>query len=193
MIKNSFLSSAILTLPLAFGGVASAQTPAKPNIVMIMADDVGIWNISAYHRGMMGGSTPNIDRIANQGALFTDYYAQQSCTAGRSAFITGQSPMRTGLLKVGLPGAKEGLSDKDPTLAELLKPLGYTTGQFGKKHLGDRNEFLPTVHGFDVFFGNLYHLNAEDEPENPDYPKNPDFRAQFGPRGVLKCVATATD
>ena len=135
----------------------------------------------------------NIDRIANEGAIFTDYYGQQSCTAGRAAFITGQSPLRTGLLKVGLPAAKEGLSQKDPTIAELLKPQGYATGQFGKNHLGDRNEFLPTVHGFDVFFGNLYHLNAEDEPEHPDYPKNPAFRAQFGPRGVLKCVATATD
>ena len=158
-----------------------------------MGDDIGYWNISAYNRGMMGYRTPNIDRIANEGAIFTDYYGQQSCTAGRAAFITGQSPMRTGLLKVGLPGAKEGLSDKDPTLAELLKPLGYATGQFGKNHLGDRNEFLPTVHGFDEFFGNLYHLNAEDEPEHPDYPKNPAFKAQFGPRGVLKCVATGTE
>ena len=158
-----------------------------------MGDDIGYWNISAYNRGMMGYRTPNIDRIANEGAIFTDYYGQQSCTAGRAAFITGQSPLRTGLLKVGLPGAKEGLSDKDPTIAELLKPQGYATGQFGKNHLGDRNEFLPTVHGFDEFFGNLYHLNAEDEPEHPDYPKNPAFRAQFGPRGVMKCVATATD
>jgi arylsulfatase len=136
----------------------------KPNILVIMGDDIGYWNISAYNRGMMGYRTPNIDRIANEGAIFTDYYGQQSCTAGRAAFITGQSPMRTGLLKVGLPGAKEGLSEKDPTLAELLKPQGYVTGQFGKNHLGDRNEFLPTVHGFDEFFGNLYHLNAEDEP-----------------------------
>ena len=135
---------------------------------------------------MMGYRTPNIDRIANEGAIFTDHYAQQSCTAGRAAFITGQSCFRTGLLKVGLPGAKEGLSEKDPTLAELLKPQGYATGQFGKNHLGDRNEFLPTVHGFDEFFGNLYHLNAEDEPENPDYPKDPEFRAKFGPRGVLR-------
>ena len=165
----------------------------KPNILVIMGDDIGYWNISAYNRGQMGYRTPNIDRIANEGAIFTDYYGQQSCTAGRAAFITGQSPLRTGLLKVGLPAAKEGLSQKDPTIAELLKPQGYVTGQFGKNHLGDRNEFLPTVHGFDVFFGNLYHLNAEDEPEHPDYPKNPAFRAQFGPRGVLKCVATATD
>jgi arylsulfatase A-like enzyme len=171
---------------------ASAQQP-KPNILVIMADDIGYWNISAYNRGMMGYRTPNIDRIANEGGLFTDYYGQQSCTAGRSAFITGQTPMRTGLLKVGLPGAKEGLSDKDPTLADLLKPLGYMTGQFGKNHLGDRNEFLPTVHGFDEFFGNLYHLNAEDEPEHPDYPKNTEFRLRFGPRGVLRCTATTTD
>ena len=158
-----------------------------------MGDDIGYWNISAYNRGMMGYRTPNIDRIANEGAIFTDYYGQQSCTAGRAAFITGQSPMRTGLLKVGLPGAKEGLSDKDPTLAELLKPLGYVAGQFGKNHLGDRNEFLPTVHGFDEFFGNLYHLNAEDEPENPDYPKNTEFKLKFGPRGVLKCTATTIE
>ena len=170
---------------------ASAQSQ-KPNVVVIMADDIGYWNISSYNRGMMGYRTPNIDRIANEGAIFTDYYGQQSCTAGRAAFITGQSPLRTGLLKVGLPGAKEGLSDKDPTIADLLKPQGYLTGQFGKNHLGDRNEFLPTVHGFDEFFGNLYHLNAEDEPEHPDYPKNPAFRAQFGPRGVLRCTATAT-
>ena len=142
---------------------------------------------------MMGYRTPNIDRIAKEGAIFTDHYAQQSCTAGRAAFITGQSCFRTGLLKVGLPGAKEGLSEKDPTLAELLKPQGYATGQFGKNHLGDRNEFLPTVHGFDEFFGNLYHLNAEEEPENPDYPKNPEFRAKFGPRGVLKCKASDRD
>ena len=171
---------------------AAAQQP-KPNIVVIMGDDIGYWNISAYNRGMMGYRTPNIDRIANEGAIFTDYYGQQSCTAGRAAFITGQSPLRTGLLKVGLPAAKEGLSENDPTIAELLKPQGYATGQFGKNHLGDRNDFLPTVHGFDEFFGNLYHLNAEDEPEHPDYPKNPAFKAQFGPRGVMKCVATATD
>jgi arylsulfatase A-like enzyme len=169
------------------------QTTSRPNILVIMADDIGYWNISAYNRGQMGYRTPNIDRIANEGAIFTDYYGQQSCTAGRAAFITGQSPMRTGLLKVGLPGAKEGLSDKDPTLAELLKPLGYVTGQFGKNHLGDRNEYLPTVHGFDEFFGNLYHLNAEDEPEHPEYPKNLEFRARFGPRGVLRCTATLVE
>lgn len=176
------------------GSTSHAQDgAAKPNILVIMADDIGYWNISAYNRGMMGYRTPNIDRLAKEGAIFTDYYGQQSCTAGRAAFITGQSPMRTGLLKVGLPGAKEGLSEKDPTLADLLKPQGYVTGQFGKNHLGDRNEFLPTVHGFDDFFGNLYHLNAEDEPEHPDYPKNTEFRLKFGPRGVLRCTATSTE
>ncbi|KEC71310.1 arylsulfatase [Rhizobium leguminosarum bv. phaseoli CCGM1] len=173
---------------------ARAQAIAKrPNILVIFGDDIGYWNTSAYNHGMMGYRTPNIDRIAREGAIFTDLYAQQSCTAGRAAFITGQSCFRTGLLKVGLPGAKEGLSDKDPTLAELLKPQGYATGQFGKNHLGDRNEFLPTVHGFDEFFGNLYHLNAESEPENPDYPKDPKFRSMFGPRGVLHSFATEED
>ncbi|HET6178257.1 MAG TPA: arylsulfatase, partial [Candidatus Sulfotelmatobacter sp.] len=155
--------------------------------------DIGYWNISAYNQGMMGYKTPNIDRIAHEGAMFTDYYAQQSCTAGRSAFITGQSPIRTGLTKVGLPGADVGLRKEDPTLAELLKPMGYMTFQLGKNHLGDRNEFLPTVHGFDEFFGNLYHLNAEEEPENVDYPKNPEFAKRFGPRGMLKCKATVTE
>src|SRR5450432_4810250 len=145
MIKSSFLATAILAIPLAFSGVASAQTAAKkPNIVVIMSDDVGIWNISAYHRGMMGGRTPNIDRIAKEGALFTDYYAQQSCTAGRAAFILGQHPFRTGLLSVGLTGATRGVQKEDPTIAELLKPLGYATAQVGKNHLGDRTEFLPT-------------------------------------------------
>jgi len=197
LLRGTSLVAASALLSAGVAASAQAQQPAstaptgkQPNILVIMADDVGIWNISAYHRGMMGGHTPNIDRIAKEGALFTDYYAQQSCTAGRAAFITGQSPIRTGLLKVGLPSAKEGLSDKDPTLAELLKPQGYVTGQFGKNHLGDRNEFLPTVHGFDEFFGNLYHLNAEEEPENADYPKNPEFKARFGPRGVMKCIAT---
>ncbi len=178
---------------LAATGEATAQDAKKPNILVIFGDDIGYWNVSAYNRGMMGYRTPNIDRIAKEGAIFTDHYAQQSCTAGRAAFITGQSCFRTGLLKVGLPGAKEGLSEKDPTIADLLKPQGYATGQFGKNHLGDRNEFLPTVHGFDEFFGNLYHLNAEDEPENPDYPKNPEFKAKFGPRGVLKTAATTED
>jgi arylsulfatase A-like enzyme len=194
MIKGSHLATAILALPLAFGGVASAQTPAKkPNIVMIMGDDVGMWNISAYHRGMMGGTTPNIDRIAREGALFTDYYAQQSCTAGRAAFILGQTPFRTGLLKVGLPASKQGLQDTDPTIAELLKPLGYATAQIGKNHLGDRNEYLPTVHGFDEFYGILYHLNAMEEPYQADYPKDPKFHALFGPRNIVDCKATAAD
>ena len=160
---------------------------------MIWGDDIGWYNISAYNLGVMGYKTPNIDRIAREGALFTDWYGQQSCTAGRAAFITGQSPIRTGLTKVGLPGAPEGLSKSDPTIAELLKPLGYATGQFGKNHLGDRNEHLPTVHGFDEFFGNLYHLNAEEEPENIDYPSNPGFKGRFGPRGVLHCYATALE
>ena len=137
----------------------------------------------------IGYQTPNIDRIANEGAIFTDYYGQQSCTAGRSAFITGQVPFRTGLSKVGLPGAPQGLQKEDPTIAELLKPQGYATGQFGKNHLGDRDEFLPTAHGFDEFFGNLYHLNAEEEPENEDYPKNPDFKKKYGPRGVIRSTA----
>jgi arylsulfatase len=196
MQRHCFVSAALAALGLAasFCSPSLAQEPAsKPNILVIMADDIGYWNISAYNRGMMGYRTPNIDRIANEGTIFTDYYGQQSCTAGRAAFITGQSPMRTGLLKVGLPGAKEGLSDQDPTLADLLKPQGYVTGQFGKNHLGDRNEFLPTVHGFDEFFGNLYHLNAEDEPEHPDYPKNTEFRLKFGPRGVMRCTATTID
>jgi arylsulfatase A-like enzyme len=141
----------------------------------------------------MGYQTPNIDRLAQEGMMFTDYYAEQSCTAGRAAFITGQSVLRTGLSKVGFPGAKEGLSDKDPTIATLLKAMGYATGQFGKNHLGDRNEFLPTVHGFDEFYGNLYHLNAEEEPELPDYPKDPQFHAKFGPRGVMHCKASDKD
>ncbi|HVE38747.1 MAG TPA: arylsulfatase [Planctomycetota bacterium] len=158
-----------------------------------MGDDIGWFNPSCYHRGVMGYKTPNIDRIAAEGALFTDWYAQQSCTAGRAAFVTGQSPIRTGLTKVGMPGATIGLSAEDPTVGEVLKSLGYRTGQFGKNHLGDRNEFLPTVHGFDEFFGNLYHLNAEEEPENIDYPKNPEFRKKFGPRGVLRCKASDKD
>jgi arylsulfatase len=164
----------------------------KPNVLIIWGDDIGWFNISAYNHGIMGYKTPNIDRIAKEGAMFTDWYGQQSCTAGRAAFITGQSPIRTGLTKVGLPGAKLGLQPEDPTIAELLKPLGYATGQFGKNHLGDRDEFLPTMHGFDEFFGNLYHLNAEEEPECEDYPdpkKRPEFAKKFGPRGVLHCFA----
>ena len=161
----------------------------KPNILILWGDDIGWWNISYNSRGQMGYRTPNIDRIGHEGASFTDYYGQQSCTAGRAAFITGQNPLRTGLTKVGMPGATVGLHAQDPTIAELLKPLGYATGQFGKNHLGDRDEYLPTMHGFDEFFGNLYHLNAEEEPENPDYPKNPEFKKRFGPRGVLHCLA----
>lgn len=162
---------------------------SKPNILVVYGDDIGLWNISAINRGMMGYRTPNIDRIANEGVYFTDYYGQQSCTAGRAAFITGQNPIRTGLTKVGMPGSDLGLRPEDPTIAELLKPLGYMTGQFGKNHLGDRDEFLPTAHGFDEFFGNLYHLNAEEEPELPDYPKGPEFRKRFGPRGVIHSFA----
>jgi arylsulfatase len=161
----------------------------KPNILFIMGDDIGWFNVSAYNLGTMGYQTPNIDRIAQEGALFTDWYGQQSCTAGRAAFITGQSPIRTGLTKVGLPGAELGLGPDDPSVADVLKTYGYATGQFGKNHLGDRDEHLPTMHGFDEFFGNLYHLNAEEEPFYPDYPKDPKFREKFGPRGVLKCKA----
>jgi arylsulfatase A-like enzyme len=157
----------------------------QPNILIIWGDDIGWFNVSAYNHGMMGYRTPNIDRVAKEGAMFTDWYGQQSCTAGRAAFITGQSPIRTGLTKVGLPGSPLGLQPEDPTIADVLKPLGYVSGQFGKNHLGDRDEFLPTAHGFDEFFGNLYHLNAEEEPENEDYPKDPEFRKKFGPRGVL--------
>ena len=167
----------------------SVVAAERPNILVIWGDDIGIWNISKYSHGLMGYPTPNIDRIANEGMLFTDYYGEQSCTAGRSAFITGQHPVRTGLTKVGIPGSELGLQPEDPTLAELLKPHGYATGQFGKNHLGDQDEFLPTNHGFDEFFGNLYHLNAEEQPEDPDYPKNPAFHKQFGPRGVIHSYA----
>jgi len=168
----------------------------KPNILVIWGDDIGIANLSCYSSGLMGYKTPNIDRIAKEGIRFTDSYGEQSCTAGRSSFITGQSCYRTGLSKVGVPAAPQGMRAEDPTIAELLKPLGYVTGQFGKNHLGDRNEFLPTAHGFDEFFGNLYHLNAEEEPEMDDYPPEkdfPNFRKQFGPRGVMKCKATDKD
>jgi arylsulfatase len=174
---------------LALLTATTAWSADKPNILVIWGDDIGSWNLSAYNQGMMGFRTPNIDRIAREGALFTDYYGENSCTAGRSAFITGQHPVRTGLTKVGLPGASAGLRKEDPTIAGLLKAQGYMTGQFGKNHLGDRDEFLPTQHGFDEFFGNLYHLNAEDEPEHIDYPKDPAFRKAFGPRGVLHSYA----
>ncbi|MBP9593078.1 MAG: arylsulfatase [Steroidobacteraceae bacterium] len=178
------LSAGLAGLPAS----AVAQTK-RPNILVIWGDDIGQFNISAYNHGMMGYKTPNIDSIARDGAMFTDWYGQQSCTAGRAAFITGQSPIRTGLTKVGLPGAPEGMKAEDPTIATLLKAQGYVTGQFGKNHLGDRDEMLPTAHGFDEFFGNLYHLNAEEEPEYPDYPQNPEFKKKFGPRGVIHSYA----
>jgi arylsulfatase A-like enzyme len=168
----------------------------KPNILIIWGDDIGISNLSCYTHGLMGYQTPNIDRIANEGMLFTDAYGQQSCTAGRSTFITGQNPYRVGLTKVGMPGADIGLQAEDATIPELLKPLGYATGQFGKNHFGDLNKYLPTVHGFDEFFGNLYHLNAEEEPENVDYPPEedfPNFKKIFGPRGVIHSWATEED
>lgn len=190
LLGGTALAVAAVSLPASIRTVRAQTASARPpNILILWGDDIGYWNVSAYNQGMMGYKTPNIDRIAREGGLFTDYYGQQSCTAGRAAFITGQSPYRTGLLKVGLPGAKEGMQAEDPTLAELLKPHGYMTGQFGKNHLGDRDEHLPTAHGFDEFFGSLYHLNAEDEPEHPDYPKNPEFREKFGPRGVLHSYA----
>jgi arylsulfatase len=172
---------------------ASAQDAKKPNILIIWGDDIGTTNVSAYSDGLMGYTTPNIDRIANEGLRFLHYYGEQSCTAGRAAFLTGQHGLRTGLTKVGFPGAPMGMSQLDPSIGGLLKSLGYTTGQFGKNHVGDRNPSLPTVNGFDEFFGNLYHLNAEEEPELPDYPKDPEYLKKFGPRGVLKCKATEKD
>lgn len=187
MIKITKLPFALMLL--FIGCCAQAADNSKPNILIIWGDDIGITNISAYSDGIMGYKTPNIDRIANEGMRFTDYYGDQSCTAGRSTFITGQSGLRTGMTKVGLPGAPEGLHARDITIAEMLKSKGYTTGQFGKNHFGDRDEHLPTSHGFDEFFGNLYHLNAEQEPEDPDYPKDPDFKKKFGPRGVLHSYA----
>jgi len=190
--KRNFITALVVSflVALAFiAGPVSAAKANKPNILVIWGDDIGQSNISYYTHGVMGYQTPNIDRIAEEGMTFTDYYGEQSCTAGRSSFIMGQSVFRTGLSKVGLPGAKEGMQDEDPTIAGLLKTQGYATGQFGKNHLGDRDEMLPTNHGFDEFFGNLYHLNAEEEPENEDYPKNPEFRKKFGPRGVIKSFA----
>jgi arylsulfatase len=183
--------AAVFTFVIASLIGASPASAAKPNILILWGDDIGYWNVSAYNQGMMGYQTPNIDRIAKEGALFTDSYGQQSCTAGRAAFITGQSPFRTGLLKVGLPGAKEGLQKQDPTLADVLKAQGYMTGQFGKNHLGDRDEHLPTAHGFDEFHGSLYHLNAEDEPEHPDYFKDPELRKRYGTRGVIHARVNA--
>src|SRR4030095_9061523 len=167
----------------------NGSTQGKPNILIIWGDDIGWSNLSCYNLGMMGYRTPNIDRLAKEGALFTDAYGEQSCTAGRAAFILGQHPVRTGLLTIGMPGSPHGITDWMPTIADLLKPQGYATGQFGKNHLGDQDQHLPTKHGFDEFFGNLYHLNAEEEPEGYFYPKDPAFRRQFGPRGVIKSTA----
>jgi len=206
--RNLLFGSTTLAAAAALGSGAPAQmaqaqqpqpAPAagasgrKPNILVMWGDDIGLTNVSAYSFGVMGYKTPNIDRVAREGLMFTDYYAEQSCTAGRASFLTGQSGLRTGMTKVGLPAATLGLQAEDITIAEALKSLGYATGQFGKNHLGDRNEYLPTVHGFDEFFGNLYHLNAEEEPEHEDYPKDPAFKARFGPRGVLKCKASEQD
>jgi arylsulfatase len=169
--------------------IGTTTAAAKPNILVIWGDDIGAHNISAYNHGVMGYETPNIDRLAKEGAMFTHYYAQQSCTAGRAAFITGQHPFRTGLLTIGMPGSEHGIPDWAPTLADLLKQEGYATAQMGKNHLGDRDRHLPTAHGFDEFFGNLYHLNAEEEPETYYYPKDPEFHKKFGPRGVIKSTA----
>jgi arylsulfatase A-like enzyme len=184
---------AALAAVAAFAPQQARAADSKPNILVIFGDDIGIANVSAYSDGVMGYETPNIDRIANEGLRFLHYYGEQSCTAGRSAFLTGQHVIRTGLSKVGFPGAPMGMSQEDPSVGGLLKSMGYATGQFGKNHVGDRNETLPTVNGFDEFFGNLYHLNAEEEPELPDYPKDPEYRKKFGPRGVLKTTATDVD
>lgn len=194
LLKSSLrmVSVAVAVTTLSMTAAFADGHESKPNILVIWGDDIGQSNISAYTMGLMGYRTPNIDRVANEGMIFTDYYAEQSCTAGRSSFIMGQSVFRTGLSKVGMPGAKEGMQVEDPTIAGLLKAQGYATGQFGKNHLGDRDEMLPTNHGFDEFFGNLYHLNAEEEPELEDYPQDPAFRERFGPRGVIKSAADGT-
>jgi len=184
---------AVVAILCAMALVVSGQQNSKPNILVIFGDDIGITNVSAYSDGLMGYETPNIDRIGKEGIRFLHYYGEQSCTAGRAAFLTGQHGIRTGLTKVGYPGAPMGMNPMDPSIGGLLKNLGYATGQFGKNHVGDRNENLPTVNGFDEFFGNLYHLNAEEEPELPDYPKDPAYLAKFGPRGVLRCTATNVD
>ena len=187
--KNGIGLSKFLILAICLTGmfVSTAQAAAnKPNILVLWGDDVGYYNASAYNQGMMGYKTPNIDSIAKEGALFTDMYAQQSCTAGRASFVLGQHPFRTGLLTIGMPGSEHGIPDWAPTVGDLLKEQGYATGQFGKNHLGDQDKHLPTNHGFDEFFGNLYHLNAEEEPETYYYPKNPEFHKKFGPRGVIK-------
>src|SRR6187200_1589178 len=193
--KRSRLWVAIFAVVMVTAGLPGISRAAgsKPNILVIFGDDIGIANLSAYTNGLMGYETPNIDRIGKEGVRLLQYYGEQSCTAGRSAFLTGQHIIRTGLSKVGFPGAPMGMSQKDPSIGGLLKNLGYTTGQFGKNHVGDRNDTLPTVNGFDEFFGNLYHLNAEEEPELPDYPKDAAFKAQWGPRGVLDCKATNVD
>ncbi len=185
LIKVTLAATLMASIPVSY----ATTDKTKPNILAIWGDDIGIDNVSAYTKGQAGHWTPNIDRIANEGALFTDFYGENSCTAGRSAFITGQHPIRTGLTKVGMPGATQGMRSEDPTLATLLKDKGYMTGQFGKNHLGDLDEHLPTNHGFDEFFGNLYHLNAEEEPEHIDYPQNPAFKKRFGPRGVIHSYA----
>ena len=192
-MTSGALAQAQKAAPAAPAAPGTAASDRKPNILVIWGDDVGIANISTYSNGLMGYETPNIDRIAREGLKLQHYYGEQSCTAGRAAFLTGQHGIRTGLTKVGFPGAPMGMSQLDPSVGGLLKNLGYATGQFGKNHVGDRNKSLPTVNGFDEFFGNLYHLNAEEEPELPDYPKDPAYRAKFGPRGVLKCKATDRD
>ncbi|HEU0125307.1 MAG TPA: arylsulfatase [Flavobacterium sp.] len=191
-LKCGFTNTLTVLVLLFFSGV-SVTAQKKPNILVLWGDDIGITNISAYSDGLMGYTTPNIDRLANEGMRFLHYYGEQSCTAGRAAFLTGQHGIRTGLTKVGFPGAPMGMSQLDPSIGGIMKSLGYATGQFGKNHVGDRNESLPTVNGFDEFYGNLYHLNAEEEPELPDYPKEPEYLKKFGPRGVLKCTATNVD
>ncbi len=188
-MKNLNLRNGMMLFLMLCVMSVTAQKNKKPNILVIWGDDIGWSNISAYNHGMMGYKTPNLDKLADEGAMFTDWYAQQSCTAGRASFILGQHPFRTGLLTIGMPGSEQGIKDNQPTIAELLKPHGYVSGQFGKNHLGDRDEHLPTNHGFDEFFGNLYHLNAEEEPETYYYPKDPEFHKKYGPRGVLKSSA----
>lgn len=192
-LKCGFINAIKVFILLFFISISAFAQGKKPNILILWGDDIGTTNISAYSDGLMGYTTPNIDRLANEGLRFLHYYGEQSCTAGRAAFLTGQHGLRTGLTKVGYPGAPMGMSQLDPSIGGIMKQLGYTTGQFGKNHVGDRNENLPTVNGFDEFFGNLYHLNAEEEPELPDYPKDPEYLKKYGPRGVLKCVATSTD
>ena len=193
-LQNGFRNAILVFALMCFTSYqVNAQSKKQPNILVLWGDDIGTTNISAYSDGVMGYTTPNIDRLANEGLRFLHYYGEQSCTAGRAAFLTGQHGLRTGLTKVGYPGAPMGMSQLDPSIGGIMKQLGYATGQFGKNHVGDRNETLPTVNGFDEFFGNLYHLNAEEEPELPDYPKDPEYKKRFGPRGVLKCTATNTD